>query len=199
VRPLLGMVSVPNVITPEPLLIIKADKSQEARNLHGSQKSHRAQRYIPTNRPLKRSAGDPVSIAVSEPFGLLGRVDLPGVPESVGVARRFVAGVLAGVACGSVDEVVLLVSEVCSNAVRHSDSGRGPEGRVTVVVAHYRGVIHIEVIDEGAAVSAPRLPEVPADDGEGGRGLWLVDQVASAWGWYEAASGRVVWFQMSYR
>lgn len=144
-----------------------------------------------------------MSSVVPGAFGVLGRVDLPGAAESVSRARDYVTGVLARTAPAPVEEAVLLVSEVVSNAIRHSDSGRLPGGRVSVVVACYGQVIHIEVIDDGSATKAPSPVPGTADepdfDAEGGRGLWLVDHMASAWGWHEAAAGRVVWFQLPYR
>ncbi|MEV5414302.1 ATP-binding protein [Thermopolyspora sp. NPDC052614] len=135
------------------------------------------------------------SAEAAEPLGLLGRVDLPGVPESVACAREYVRQVLAGARYREWDDVVLLVSELVSNAVRHSDSGRRPDGRVTVTLAHVGDVIHVEVLDAGSPANAPLDPGELDLDGEGGRGLWLVNEVSAAWGWHEVPGGRVVWFQ----
>jgi anti-sigma regulatory factor (Ser/Thr protein kinase) len=55
-----------------------------------------------------------------------------GEAAQVGVARRFVAGVLAGV-WPDVDAAVLLTSELAANAVLHSASGK-PGGKFTVRV-----------------------------------------------------------------
>ncbi|WP_433374857.1 ATP-binding protein [Streptosporangium sp. CA-115845] len=45
----------------------------------------------------------------------------------------------------------------------------------------------------------PRIcPDADPDSG-GGRGLWLVQQLSSDWGWYETSAGRVVWFQCAAR
>ncbi|WP_440097943.1 ATP-binding protein [Streptosporangium sp. H16] len=136
-------------------------------------------------------------------LGLLGRVDLPGVAESVSTARRYVRSVLENSGGRDTYDAELLVSELVSNAVRHSESGRAG-GRVTVVVANLGDVIRVAVIDEGSSTCVPRLPAEPYEpdeEAEGGRGLWLVSEVALSWGWYEGAAGRgrVVWFQLARR
>ncbi|GAA3422677.1 ATP-binding protein [Streptosporangium vulgare] len=133
-------------------------------------------------------------------LGLLGRVDLPGVAGSVSTARRYVRRVLEDSGQPDTYDAELLVSELVSNAVRHSESGRAG-GRVTVVVANLGDVIRVAVIDEGASTCVPVIPSEPDEESEGGRGLWLVSEVALSWGWYEGAAGRkrVVWFQLARR
>lgn len=128
------------------------------------------------------------------PLGLLGQMDLPGVAESAGQARRYVHRLLTSLGHNEVDDIVLLVSEVVSNAVRHSDSRR-PGGRVTLTLASIGDVLHVEVTDAGSATSSPIEPKDAAPDDAGGRGLWLVNELATAWGWHEVPNGRVVWFQ----
>ncbi|MEU8379906.1 ATP-binding protein [Streptosporangium sp. NPDC048865] len=133
-------------------------------------------------------------------LGLLGRVDLPGAAKSVSSARRYVRSVLEDSGQPDTYDAELLVSELVSNAVRHSKSGR-VGGRVTVVVANLGDVIRVAVIDEGSSNCVPRLPAEPDEESEGGRGLWLVSEVALSWGWYEGAAGRkrVVRFQLARR
>ncbi|MFJ2031694.1 ATP-binding protein [Streptosporangium sp. NPDC087985] len=130
-------------------------------------------------------------------LGLLGQVCLPAQVASVPMARQYVRDLLRVAAHAQADDALLLVSELVTNAVRHSDSGRVPGGRVTVAVANHNGTLHIDVIDAGSAGYVPRLcAEVSLDSG-GGRGLWLVQELASAWGWHETPAGRVVWFQLA--
>lgn len=133
-------------------------------------------------------------------LGLLGRVDLPGVAESVCSARRFIRGTLENSGQPDTYDAELLASELVSNAVRHSESGRAG-GQVTVTVANHGDTIRIAVIDEGSSTCAPSLPGEPDEDAEGGRGLWLVREVALSWGWHEvvAGRGRVVWFRLARR
>ncbi|MEU4411184.1 hypothetical protein AB0F88_42330 [Streptosporangium sp. NPDC023963] len=48
------------------------------------------------------------------------------------------------------DDALLLLTELVTNSVRHSDSGRCPSGRITIAVAHHDGTLHIDVIDAGS-------------------------------------------------
>ncbi|GII65696.1 ATP-binding protein [Sphaerisporangium krabiense] len=125
---------------------------------------------------------------------------LPAVEASVPVARAWARDLLAvWIVAPALDDVLLLLSEVVTNAVTHSDSGRSPDGRVRLRVAllsRVRGV-HVEVADDGAAGEAPVAR--PAEVGSaGGRGLWLVSEIASAWGSSprDDGPGRSVWFQV---
>ncbi len=115
----------------------------------------------------------------------------PGRPESAGAARRWAAGCLPG--CPAADDVVLVVSELVGNAVRHSRSGLLPGGRVRVRIASVPGVwVRIVVRDDGpadwpaagfrdsngaAAETAAAVTE-PGELAEAGRGLWLVRELA---------------------
>jgi len=131
-------------------------------------------------------------------LGLLGSVELPGVVESVGAARRYVRDVLENSGERDTYDAELLVSELVSNAVRHSESGR-VGGLVTIVVANCGETIQIAVADKGSTTCAPEIPAEPDEDAEGGRGLWLVSEVALAWGWHEGVVGRIVWFRLARR
>ncbi|MGW0840368.1 ATP-binding protein [Streptomyces sp. NPDC002787] len=118
---------------------------------------------------------------------------LPRHPASVGLARRRVREHLVDWGHGedspALEDVVLVVSELATNAVRH-----GPllEREFEVAVtALADGSCFIEVSDEGMAV--PRLREAGEWE-ETGRGLWLVEHVAAAWGvWSRGRHGKTVW------
>ncbi|MEV7011353.1 ATP-binding protein [Streptosporangium sp. NPDC051022] len=128
----------------------------------------------------------------------LGVVDLPGVKQSVSAARRYVAGLLTDAGHVDVEDAVLLVSEVVTNAVVHTSSGR-PGGVVTVEITHQGpDSVCIEVIDDGSpSVPKPRHPD-EGDLTPGGRGLWLVDAIATKWGVRPVEQGRVaVWMEIT--
>lgn len=146
------------------------------------------------SQPFAPSPAAPAN--ASETLRPMGRIDLPGEFASVAKARRYVRVLLTGIAHPRIDDAVLLVSELVSNAVRHSDSAL-PGGKVTVSVAHGSGTLHIDVTDAGSAVNKPQLPAGIDHLGSSGRGLWLVDELSSAWGWYETDGGRVVWFRLT--
>lgn len=124
---------------------------------------------------------------------LLGALDLPGTESSVPRGRAWLRARL-GDDHPALDDVLLLASELLTNAIRHSDSRHG--GTVTLVAAAPPGVVHVVVIDAGSA----RPPRMGAgeDDGEGGRGLFLVEQLAGSWGIYDDSAGRAVWFEIKY-
>ncbi|MFC4060887.1 ATP-binding protein [Planomonospora corallina] len=124
--------------------------------------------------------------------------DFPGVPASAPRARAWVRGLLAGeVAADTLDTALLLFSEVFTNALLHSDSGRGPDGSVTVYLGTAGGLAHVEVIDDGSPASVPFL-RAAAPDSESGRGLALVDLLAARWGvHHDEETGTAVWFQVA--
>ncbi len=83
---------------------------------------------------------------------------------------------------------LLLVSEIVTNAVEHS-----------------REPVRLELSRTGSGVRAsvwdaePRLPPVPRRpkvDAEAGRGLYLLDRLASRWGYDPVAGGKTVWFEL---
>jgi anti-sigma regulatory factor (Ser/Thr protein kinase) len=94
----------------------------------------------------------------------------PARPEQVGAARHFVARLLAGTPVA--DDAVLCVSELASNCVSYSVSGR-PGGTFTVRVEPHDGdYVWLEVADQGG----PWRPSAP--DGRV-HGLEIVHRLAS--------------------
>jgi anti-sigma regulatory factor (Ser/Thr protein kinase) len=95
---------------------------------------------------------------------------------------------------GSVlDDVLLLVTELVTNAVRHS--GAGPDGTVRVEVRRGTEILRVEVSDEGTGFKA----EAPLERNEaGGWGLALVDRIADRWAVTHTGSGTCAWFEIGY-
>ena len=85
-------------------------------------------------------------------------------------------------------EVGLVVSELVTNALRHTRSGR-PGGTVTVAIAGGWDGVTVHVHDLGAA--GGRVPQpCPAAGGglaDGGRGLPIVMAIGAEWGTIPAA------------
>lgn len=112
-------------------------------------------------------------------------------PAEVGRARRWARSRLAG--CGiDVDEplaetVVLLVSELVTNAVVHT-------GRPAVLRLALDGTqVRLEVVDTSARAPVPRCVD---GDATGGRGLALVDGLADRWGWSSEGAGKRIWCEL---
>jgi anti-sigma regulatory factor (Ser/Thr protein kinase) len=113
-----------------------------------------------------------------------------GERDRVAHARHFVASLLAG--HPAADEAVLLTSELATNAVLHTASGRGGFFRVVVCLAGER--VRIEVHD-GGSDTAPDV-HVPSAPEESGSGLFLVASIAARWGHRGGPDGRMVWFEV---
>ena len=80
----------------------------------------------------------------------LAQVRFPGTAVAVRQARRFAARVIGDVFPG-LDDVLVLVSEVASNAIQHTASGDGGVFEVTVWVTG--GSVRVEIGDQGAPAS----------------------------------------------
>jgi anti-sigma regulatory factor (Ser/Thr protein kinase) len=85
-----------------------------------------------------------------------------------------------------VDRAVLVASELVTNAIVHART----ELRLRVEL---RGdLLHLAVRDGSPRLL--RLVTVPDPEAEGGCGLWLVEQLARAWGVNRhPEGGKVVW------
>jgi anti-sigma regulatory factor (Ser/Thr protein kinase) len=92
------------------------------------------------------------------------------------------------------DDVLLLVSELVSNAVIHA--GAGPERPLQVQVLRGPRWVVVTVADEGPGFSW--RPNSERRNESGGWGLFLVDQIADCWGVECTASGARVWFEIAY-
>jgi anti-sigma regulatory factor (Ser/Thr protein kinase) len=119
---------------------------------------------------------------------VIGAVAVPGVRRSVGVARRLVRDMAPDLP--GLDDLVLVVSELVANAVTHTASG-DEGGRVAIVLTVGGGVYRLEVADGGGADGSPH---VKADPGaETGRGMRIVDALATRWGYRLDGARTVVW------
>jgi anti-sigma regulatory factor (Ser/Thr protein kinase) len=120
-------------------------------------------------------------------------LQLPSAAGSAGRARRFVSEALSGwgLPPETVDDAVLLTSELVGNAVRHC------QGETSVRVSWRGDRIRIEVRDNEAR--APVLHSELSYDAENGRGLHLIDVLALSWGWRPVGPGKEVWFELPRR
>ena len=83
------------------------------------------------------------------------------------------------------DQLVLALDEMASNALRHG--GGAVQAGVRLTADSYL----IEVTD--AATTSPPTPAVGRDPSEGGLGLYLIAELATAHGWYRRSDVKVVW------
>jgi anti-sigma regulatory factor (Ser/Thr protein kinase) len=120
---------------------------------------------------------------------------LPGVPGSARSGRLLVLSAL-GPRHPAADVALLLVSELITNAVRHSASGL-PGGTLTVTVRAAGTDIVMEVLDSGGAASAPHRTAAEPGAREGGLGILLVDALSRSWGTRMTEDGRLTWCRLS--
>ncbi|MEU4180999.1 ATP-binding protein [Streptomyces sp. NPDC026589] len=118
-------------------------------------------------------------------------LQLPPVPASVGTARRWAAPLLPA---DVRDEVVLVVSELMTNAVA-ADAAAGALDDIEVELVVDPAGRHVALAVTDA--SDQPLPDTPAGvhtDEDGGRGLLLVDALAYDYGWApRPCGGKCVW------
>ncbi|MCA1673343.1 MAG: ATP-binding protein [Actinobacteria bacterium] len=113
--------------------------------------------------------------------------------DSVGSARRFVGSALVGWAGASqVETVVLLTSEVVTNVVVHAGP-HGPDEEIVIRLHRSADLVRVEVTD-----THPGTPVVGdgAVEKDNGRGLLLLESLASTWGVTRTDAGKVVWFEV---
>jgi PAS domain S-box-containing protein len=117
---------------------------------------------------------------------------LAGGAHAPAVARAALDSSLPAGALGEADAHTarLLVSEIVTNSVRHG--GAGEDDWIGLDVAISPAALRVEVSDNGPGFSAE--PVHPEPDDIGGRGLFLVEQMADRWGHAEA--GTRVWFEV---
>ena len=109
-------------------------------------------------------------------------------PSAPRMAREALRQWLAIASCpdGVTSDVLLLVSELTTNAVVHAGTA------ATIAASFDDGRLRIEVHDE--CQMPPRIRDQP--DASGGWGLRLVAAIADGWGWNPTLSGKQVWAEM---
>lgn len=123
-------------------------------------------------------------------------LELEGRWASVGKARATAGGWLRtlGLPDESCKDAVLVLSELATNAIRHTASAR----ILCCVGLTADWLIHLEVHDHDTSSHRP-LPCNPSPDDEGGRGLLLVECIAKRWGVERSAftRGNAVWAKLT--
>jgi CheY-like chemotaxis protein len=116
-------------------------------------------------------------------------LDLPRELSSVRQARRFVKEKLHEWGLDSLlDDALLIVSELATNAMTHAKSGCG----VRLVLTP--SMLRIEVADAGGGTPEP---QPPSTTGESGRGVHLVAALTTAWGMEVIeGEGKLVWAEL---
>ncbi|SMD25950.1 hypothetical protein SAMN05661093_09528 [Kibdelosporangium aridum] len=130
-----------------------------------------------STQPWSAARGDPTQTDV--------RCDLDAVTSRD--VRRRVRDLLTGHAGVVVDDAVLVVDELVSNALCHAVAPRV----CRLSLADQGRCLRIEV-DDGS----PEQPRMRTPDRHGGRGLVLVDRLASSWGVRHHGHHKTVWAEL---
>jgi anti-sigma regulatory factor (Ser/Thr protein kinase) len=116
------------------------------------------------------------------------RLTLGRDPTSAAYARRRVRGFCADLSPDLQAVAQLLTSELVTNALRHG------EGAIAMTMTVDSSELRVEVADDSPY--PPRRTHAPLD-GTGGRGVLLVERLASSWGTIpHPGDGKAVWFTL---
>lgn len=116
-------------------------------------------------------------------------IPLPPSANAPAIARTFVEERSGDLAPALVDDALVLVSELVTNAVLHGQ----PEIRLRL--RRIPPGIGVAVSDEGDDLDQVR-PSHPSARATSGRGLAIVDTLAADWGVQAGTPGKVVWFEL---
>jgi anti-sigma regulatory factor (Ser/Thr protein kinase) len=125
------------------------------------------------------------------PDGL--RMRLGSGPDAAAEARRAIAQLRADLDPPLMETLRLLVTELVTNSVRHTDCES-----LMLRVAIGKTAVLTEVADEGACFdpAAYAFAEPEEHGGDGGWGLFLVERLARNWGVKDDGRSKRVWFEL---
>jgi anti-sigma regulatory factor (Ser/Thr protein kinase) len=119
---------------------------------------------------------------------------LPSAKRSVPLSRHFLRDALRE--WGLADQggtAELLLSELVTNAVLYG-RGDGSQGSIRVVITRTRRHLVVAVGDTARRIPHPQ--QSTCDD-EGGRGMFLMEELALSWGACGTPQGKTVWFRLA--
>ena len=118
-----------------------------------------------------------------QPTDIPATLRLEAVPDAPGEARSFLRSILDR--HPRIDDALLSVSELVTNAVRHGPAGVGLE----ILIDRRDSAIRVSVHQQEGSVRIDRSgrPKI------GGLGLMIVERVTDAWG---VDNGVGVWFEI---
>jgi Histidine kinase-like ATPase domain len=145
------------------------------------------QLYRPDGEAGRRAAVPAAAVASA----LRWREVFQGEERQLGVVRRWLASLLPE--CPARDDVISVATELGSNALRHTASGRS--GLFAIEVTWHESVVRVAVADSGGPTE-PHVIEDPAV--EHGRGLLLVRGLSVRTGVTGDHRGRLVWADIAW-
>jgi anti-sigma regulatory factor (Ser/Thr protein kinase) len=115
---------------------------------------------------------------------------LPGIPESVRMARPHIRATLTFHELGEyADDAEIITSELVTNALQHACSD-GME-TVGVTLARTWNPEAVTVVVSDSSPEGPAMREMSAGS-DRGRGLQIVEALSTHWGWLPEDGGKAV-------
>ncbi|WP_460365917.1 ATP-binding protein [Actinocorallia lasiicapitis] len=121
---------------------------------------------------------------------VIGTITLPGEDRAARAVRSFIRDTLP-TRHPSLDDVQLCATELFTNALRHTRSGRG--GQVTLTLTAASEQVTLAVTDDGTPCGSRPHPLPLSPTTESGRGLHLLQALSTSWGHHPADSRTTVW------
>mgnify|MGYP003440427105 CR=1 FL=1 len=115
---------------------------------------------------------------------------LPAVPTAPAEARAVVEAIGSDLPEPVLVDAKLLLTELVANAIKHASR----DIQAVIIRIRRNHVVRVEVLDPGPMFNPD--PQPPGTGIGSGRGLFLVDAVASAWGVEPEEAGKKVWFEL---
>ena len=113
----------------------------------------------------------------------------PATPASIASTREFARGVVTEAPDEARDAMILMISELATNAVRHARTD------FTVTTTHTESMVEVSVSDHGGGTPLKRDPPHTEPTG---RGLLIVDTFSDEWGITRSGRTTVIWFRLAY-
>jgi anti-sigma regulatory factor (Ser/Thr protein kinase) len=132
--------------------------------------------------PAGPSAGDGLAFAVN------------GGPEAALATRQAVLAADGTLPASVREDVLLLATELVTNAVRHA--GIGPEQSLRIQLQRWPRRVRVGVVDPGATFIPARARS--KGGGSGGWGLFMIDRIADRWGVRRIGAGTCSWFELRF-
>lgn len=158
------------------------------------------QRVDSSTERLEPTRSEPISAVMASASAASCRDRVKGLLDSLALLSDLTAPGRARAALRDIPELdairedaSLVISELVTNAVKHS--GATDEDRITLSVVVDGDRVTIQVHDPARTHLVPQLGNPPGQEG-GGLGLRLVSQIARHWD-TECRNGRTVWAELA--